>query len=531
MAIHIQEPPDAKPERISRLITRIDEGEIKIPEFQRNYIWKEYQLLELLDSIYNGYPIGSLLFWQTSEQLTTERNLGNFDLPDTPEKYPRNYVLDGQQRLVTIYGVLQWSGDPKEDNIFNISFDLQSKKFFHTIYPPFPTHIAMNILFDTRRFRAFQNTLPVLQNGQEYLDSTDVLLETFREYSIPVVTVTEASVENIASIFERINSTGTKLTVYDLMVAATWSSKFDLREKIEDSLEDLIDKDYRDISPVSVLQILAAHIDNSAKRQTVLELRKHPSDELTAKMADVSEALKRAVDFLITEVYAKSSDFLPYERQLVALAYVYTKIRMPHQNQINNLRRWFWRTSFSERYRRGGEGLFDDDLTNVVASLDNPAVLDRFGKPPASDDIKRTEFRSASAFSNAFVDLLASYHPRNFVNGTRIDTGKALSKYNRKEFHHIFPQAYLTKHGIPKSKINSVANICMLSADQNKIIGDKAPSIYVTEMQKTHADQFDDVLTSNLIPPEAAPYLFADDFEGFLETRSQHIARVIFGHT
>lgn len=103
MAIHIQNPPEAKPERVSRLVTRIEQGDIKLPVFQRKFVWKPAQILELLDSIYRGYPIGSLLFWLSSEPLATERDLGDFNLPPTPDKYPRNYVLDGQQRLATIY--------------------------------------------------------------------------------------------------------------------------------------------------------------------------------------------------------------------------------------------------------------------------------------------------------------------------------------------------------------------------------------------------------------------------------------------
>jgi Protein of unknown function DUF262 len=192
--------------------------------------------------------------------LATERNLGNFELPPTPLKYPRNYVLDGQQRLATIYGVLRWEGRPEDEHIFNVSFDLEKQSFVPTRSPAPPTHIPMNVIFDTKKFRLFQTNLLTRSDGPTLIDATDVLSETFREYAIPVVTVTEATVEHVSSIFERINNTGTKLTVYDLMVAATWTETFDLREHVEKTLTELDRKDYGDISPVAILQVLGVFV-------------------------------------------------------------------------------------------------------------------------------------------------------------------------------------------------------------------------------------------------------------------------------
>lgn len=527
MAIHIKNPPEAKPERISRLITRIEQGDIKVPVFQRTFVWKQAQIIDLLDSIYRGYPIGSLLFWLSSFPLATERDLGDFKLPSTPGKYPRNYILDGQQRLTTIYGVLTWKGLPEEDSIYNVSFDLMRKVFVSTPDPPQPTFLPMNILFDTRRFREFQNSLLHRPDGQQLLDESDVLSETFREYAIPVVTVTEATVEHVSSIFERINSTGTKLTVYDLMIAATWSENFDLRYQVDTALDELRRKDFADISPVALLQVLAAYTDDSAKKETILNLRHKDAGELAVKMGEIREALKRAVDFLINQVNVKSSDFLPYERQLVALTFVFAKQKRLSSNDVSVLSKWFWLTSFSERYRRGGEGLFDDDLVAVIESMKDLSQLFRFGKVPTSRDIITAEFRRNSALSNAFVALLASHSPRNLWDGSVIDTSTALSSYNRKEFHHIFPQAFLRKAGVSKAKINSLANIAMLSADQNKLIGDKAPSDYFSNIKERHANQWLAVLQSNLIPETAVIHLENNDYDKFLITRSEYLISTI----
>lgn len=526
MAIHIKVPPEAKPERISRLVTRIDSGDVKVPVFQRRYVWKTDKVLALLDSIYRGYPIGSLLFWLTQDKLATERDLGDFNLPATPEKYPRNYVLDGQQRLATIYGVLSWKGNPADDHVFNVSFDLEGDgKFIRSVTPAAPTHIPMNLLFDTTRFRGFQIALLQRPDADALIKRTETLSETFREYSVPVVTVTEPSVEDVSKIFERINNSATKLTVVDLMVAATWCEQFDLRAEIQGVMSGLSKKDFGKVYPVGILQVLSAMSADGASRRAITALRNQTPDQLKKAMKRVREALKRAVDFLVNEVHVKSSDFLPYEKQLVVLGFAFAQRRKPSPHDVGVLRQWFWRTAYSERYRRGGEGLFDEDLAAVIEAFTDGSVLDRFSDEAISDAVFRTEFRKGSALTHAFVATLAMQGPRNLLDGSSIDTARSLSSFNRKEFHHIFPQAFLRGMGVTKARSNVLANICMLNSGQNKGVSDERPSVYVARLRTSHGAKFQSVLDSNLIPKDAVPALLADNFDEFVRIRSAYLAK------
>jgi hypothetical protein len=120
--------PQPTAQRISALIQRINDGDIKIPTFQRRQVWHVRQVIDLLDSINRGYPIGSLLFWNTHSQLHAERNIGGFALPETREGYPRNYVLDGQQRLTTLYAALTRPATSLEDRL-SVVYDLEEEKF------------------------------------------------------------------------------------------------------------------------------------------------------------------------------------------------------------------------------------------------------------------------------------------------------------------------------------------------------------------------------------------------------------------
>jgi hypothetical protein len=526
MAITIANPPEAKPERISRLITRIEGGDIKIPKFQRGFIWTREQILDLLDSIYRGYPIGSLLLWLTNEKLARERNIGGFHLPDTPEEYPTNYILDGQQRITTIYGVLRGTATGTSSDL-NVYFDLNEKQFLHPVDTPTRTQMPMNILFRTRQFRQFQQFLASLEDGDALVEESDRVSETFREYAVPVITVTEADTTQVSRIFERINSTGTKLTVFDLMVAATWSEDFDLNDHVDQIVTELEEKDFGELDKVTILRALSTCAHTSAKRDSILRLRKLSRAELASEMENTKEALRKAVDFLSTEVSVISDAFLPYERQLVLLAFVMSQSHDVDPAAVDILRRWFWRTSFSERYRRGGEGLFDTDLEVTVAALSNPDKLPHFGREVDADQFITTEFRKTSAFSNAFVALLASRSPKNLTNGATIDIGTALSAYNRKEFHHIFPQAYLKSRAISRQRINSIANICMLSSEQNKAISDKEPAGYFAQVKHKLGDNLEAVLASNLIPSAAVPLIENNDYDGFLQTRASHLAETV----
>ena len=124
---------DPKPEvlRIEELIVNVKSGDIKLPKFQRPFVWKKEDILALLDSIYNRYPIGSILLWLTKEKLASERRIGDLEINERPDEYPTNYLLDGQQRLSTLCGALYWNGnDPK--SMWNISFDLDKEIFVYT---------------------------------------------------------------------------------------------------------------------------------------------------------------------------------------------------------------------------------------------------------------------------------------------------------------------------------------------------------------------------------------------------------------
>ena len=522
--------PKLNPERIAALIQNIDSGFIKLPTFQRPQVWKIGQVIDFLDSIKNGYPIGSLLFWLTQMKLGFERNIGGFQVPDTPEKHPRNYVLDGQQRLSALYAVL--SHHPEFlDERFKVIYDLEQREFVRYKEESPTLHLPLNILYDTKQFLRFQAQLESIQGGDALIEEANRLWETFHDYVVPIVTVPDASIETVGTIFERINSRGTRLTIFDLMVAATWQlideEEFNLRERVDSVLDHLAEKDFGGIEDTSVLRALSVVTNDSAKKESILSLRDLTKSDLQVNLEKTRSALARAVDFLVTEVTVPSSDFLPYERQIILLAYLMSKKPSLTTEEFGVLRRWFWRTSFAERYRRGGEGLFDEDLQYALKALSDDTVLSRFGSIPDANFFIDSQFRKGAAAAHAFAALLASQGPRNITNGAAIDIGLSLSQYNRKEFHHLFPRAYLKSQSVDKDLINSLANICLLTASENKKIGSASPSSYVVQIRENLGADFEAVMQSNLIPAECIDLMLADDYPGFLETRAEFLRQFV----
>ena len=190
---------------ISSLNEDIRRGEVKIPQFQRPFVWTEGQAIDLLDSFASHYPIGSLLLWKTPSKLATERNIGDFLLPETDDLTPTDYVLDGQQRLTVIYSCL---GAAHEDGGFAAAYDLEKEEFVK-LSEKFAIHIfPIRWVFDTTKLLDFRTGLRAHPQYADLNKRFDIVYGALTNYQIPVVTLKDLTVEEVCPIFERINSSG-----------------------------------------------------------------------------------------------------------------------------------------------------------------------------------------------------------------------------------------------------------------------------------------------------------------------------------
>ena len=512
--------------KIDKLLNRIGEGDIKIPAFQRGFVWNQEQVLDLIDSIYNDYPIGSILLWNSLERLNSTRNIGGFLIPDREPQYPVNYVLDGQQRLSAIYATFcndraeapennQYDINPK---IFDIYFDLLEKNFLskEDIIVDHP-NIKMSSLFDIEKF--FEE----IENIDSKLKKAACELQSkFQNYEISIITTNKRTKEEVGIIFERINNTGTRLSTLDLMIAWTWSTDFHLREEIDEILEILDRKGFGDTSEKIILQCLSGIIKKTTKTKDILGLS---PESVRSNISILKESLEKTIDFLSTELNILSRDFLPHSHQIVPLSFFFSKLNSLSREQSKIIKQWFWKTSFSKRYSGSTDMKMNDDIAFFDNVLDSDYKdISKYSYSIDEINIIDQRFSKANPFTRAFLLLLSQKEPLNLVNGNKIDLGIALSKYNLKEYHHIFPRSYLKKKGIEAPRINSICNFCFLPAESNKKISNYAPSDYIFSI--VPSDDYSEILNSNLMPLKKEMYE-KNQYDSFLSQRAKIILQYL----
>ena len=258
-----------------------------------------------------------------------------------------------------------------------------------------------------------------------------------------------------------------------------------------------------------------------------MTLRKLDKRQMRKLITSTKDALLKTIDVLATEFKIYSWDFLSYEAIVVITCYVYAKSGHLTSDQLQRIRQWFWRSAFGERYKVGGESFVSNDIRTVfdfVVSAKGSASS--FGNPPTAKEWMDIGFRSNVSRSRAYILALASKHPRNLTNGAYIDPAMALSSYNKKQFHHVFPRAHLRRIGAETSD-NLVINICMIAALGNKEISDFDPNKYLPALAKKLAKDADDVFTSNLLMRPTSFDYASTTYDAFLEARAKIVTDFI----
>lgn len=516
--------PQPSVDRIDDLAKRILTGDIYLPKFQREFVWEKRQILDLLDSVARNYPIGSVLLWQSKQELRSENRIADLEIALPRPEYPVNYLLDGQQRLSSICGALYWNGS-NADSPWNIAYDLRTKTFHHlNAIEELAQHMMrLNKLPNPSAF--FLQVASLEASKQvELVANARSLFDRFKDYKVATVTLGDMSLADVAPIFERINSTGTRLTIVDLMRAATWSPDFDLVDSIDGIRDALAAKEFDGIERKAILRIVSAAIGGAFTAESIDDLRKSSSDNLKIAVAATEQCLKRAVDFLSTHIKIPSASVVPYTNQIVVLAEILRRLPGPDAAQWAAIERWFWRTGISGYFGGWNSGMMASDLAaviNFVAGKTND--LDIPIQAPGSKIWESRSFRLNSAHSKILGLILAYQRPRDLLTGISIDTNRALAWQNSKEFHHFFPQAFLKAKGVSVTKASALSNIIFLSSASNKAISDRAPSDYLKELLEKHGDDARNWLESNLVNATALDAALRDDYDAFLDARSRTI--------
>ena len=541
------EQTDTTSMNLTGIICELKNGSIRIPDFQRDYIWTPDQVLELLDTIWNGYPIGSILLWKTNMCLK-ELDPLNLKLKEFPEEYEKLYLLDGQQRLVTLYGVLHGNLElgKKKKIKYRVYFDLKKKEF--NIYKRedidnrkeldpkiedwfLPLEELITINYQTRATSQNNELITKYSIYPDLLNAYVDLFLRFNSLSFPAITNGQ-DLAIATKIFERLNNTGSPLNIVDLMVASTYKPDFNLREEIKEVLEELDSKNFGFPEKI-ILQCASACSVKGIKKDDIVNSSPYIEDNWINSI----KSLRLAINFLKKHCAVQNSRFIPNTTLIIPLTYFFYKkpTLQLSQDLIKRLKRFFWLGIFSERYVQSQDTKIEKDIKDIETLLsDNTADVFNHFVDISWEDIKFTDLSFASSFSSAVMCFLASKEPLEFKNNEVVDLGLTFGEENQKELHHIFPKNFLKKKLLENSRynktikpfINSVANISLISRVTNRSIWDKAPSIYFDEFKKQNSD-INKSLQSHLIDDLESFGILNDEYELFVDKRAKKISEEI----
>lgn len=528
--------PQNQPQKYQHLFTSIDTGLIKIPKFQREFVWNKDQTAKLIDSIIKGFPIGTFIYWKTREELRHVKEIGNAKLPSIPKGDAANYVLDGQQRITSLYAVrkgLIIDRDGKETDYKDISINL-------ALDPDDDEQVvSVDPLEDTPSISVYKLLNASLTEFMEDYDKRQLKkIETYQSrltgYDFPVIVIEDYPIDIACEVFTRINTGGTELTLFEIMVAKTFDidRDFDLAREYDwlinnnGAAKDLEDAGFETIPASTVLQCIAAHLSQEVRRRDILKLNK---DDFIESWQDVKSGIFSAVDYIRTHLRVPVSRLLPYNALLVPFTYFFIRNggRAPSTLQNKLLIQYFWWASLSTRFSSAVESKIAVDLKRMDDILDE--------RPPSyrgeevnltPDDLKWYWFSTGDAFCKAILCLYAYFQPRSFASDALVTIDNSWLKVaTSKNYHHFFPKSYLRKEGYRDWEANSILNITIVDDYLNKrTVRAKAPSVYMKQFAKRNSD-LDSTMKTHLVSNINSYGIWKNDYERFIEKRGQYVLK------
>jgi hypothetical protein len=517
--------PEPQTRTFSSLISEIEKGQIKIPQFQRDFVWTIQKSAGLVDSIIKGYPIGTFIFWKTKERLRSVRNIGNQILPDPEPGESVDYVLDGQQRLTSLYACLKGVSIKKEDNkkvddFSKIYINLESdedKKIVSTEIDEEKVDCHISILDLLTGDFTVLASYPI-----EYHEKLKLYKNRIESYQYPIIQVKEAPIDIATEIFTRINVGGKPLSLFEIMVAKTFSHEkdFDLSERFEQLIDNLKPHDYETLSDATVLQVVSIIISKECNRQVILKLDKIKFIDTWDRAVD---SIERSVEYFKSYYRIPVSQLLPYNALIVPFSYFFFHHKdKPTGDKQKYLQDFFWRCSLSGRYSSSVESKLTQDIKRIDTILE--------GKLPTYDwsidsskefIIKNGWFSAGRSYIKAILCIYAYHQPKSFNDNSLVNISNYwLKQANSKNYHHFFPTAYLKKQGEEEQYINHILNITIVDDFLNKReIGAKAPSKYMKQFKKINPE-IESSMKSHLINDLDSFGVWEDDYKSFFENRA-----------
>jgi len=510
------------------LLTDIERGQVKIPQFQRDFVWTMQKSAALLDSIVKGYPVGTFIFWSTKDRLRSVRDLGNATLPEPKDGETVSFVLDAQQRLTSLYaslrGIKVERGSGKIDDFAEMFINLEAGEDDQIVLT------EVSELPDGTWIRLRDLIHGGLQQLAAYPQNYHARLEEYRRriesYDFSIILVKDVPIDVATEIFTRINVGGKPLSVFEIMVAKTYDETrdFDLSQKFDELVAKLEPFDYETISDATLLQLVSLILTKDCKKQTILKLGK---TEFIENWPRAIDAFERAVEFFRNSYRIPVSQLLPYNTLLVPFAYFFFHHPdKPSAEQRPLLEDFFWRCSLGGRYSSSVESKLAQDARRIDLILADKSPDYDWAIDISPDFLLENGWFNAGRSSIKAILCLYAYHqPTSFNDNSLVSIRNYwLKQANSKNYHHFFPRAYLGKKGIEEWKINNILNITIVDDYLNKReIRAKPPATYMKAFKKSNK-ALSQTMKSHLIGDLDDFGVWENDYETFLAARAELVS-------
>ena len=559
-------------------------GRVQLPDFQRGYKWEDERIRQLLVTVLRGHPLGVVMLLKTgNDQIRFKpRSVEGTSVPKG--SVPDWLLLDGQQRLTSLTQALTGDGivetmdsrgkrmtrryyldldvalqgeDRIDEAVLSVPGDGVERENFgrdvvrdlssperereHRLFP-------LRLLFELLDASSWLNDLGDRELMGRFL--ADILTPASR-YSIPAIELdTSTSKSAVATVFEKVNTGGLPLNVFELLTATFAGDKSYFDEHGTDFRlsEDWIETERRFVDhPVlgglestdflQAVTLLTTRNRNrayegprppavSAKREDVLKLT---LAEYLQWVDPLREAFVWAANFL-ADRHIFDTRFLPYPKQLVPLAAIRAvmgkdaDLRGPRERLV----RWFWCGILGELYGSAIETRFVRDLTQVPRwamnepEAETPNTVNEATFVESRLHSLRT--RNAAAYKGIYA-LLLDNEARDWMEDKALDKVQYVDL--AVDIHHIFPQKWCFDHEIDDERRESIVNKTAISATTNRTIGGVAPSSYLAGIEskaQITATQLDDLLETHLVSPSG---LRTDDFDAFFAQRREDLCQLV----
>lgn len=573
---------DSTKRNLYEILKDVNSGKIQLPDFQRGWVWDDDRIKGIIASVAKSFPIGAVMLLETGNEnirFKTKPVEGVLGLNGTK---PEMLILDGQQRITSLYQAIMTNRVVNTRNskgyeikrwyyidmvkALDTDSDLEEAIFSINENKIITENIGRDIILDLsteeNEFKNLMYPVSMVNNYDEwrtkFIEYWDYdrdkikfwnefekkIIKGFNGYNLPVIVMKkENTKEAVCQVFEKVNTGGVSLTVFELLTASFASDGFDLKADWEDIKNKF--KPYKILNKTSNTDIIQAITLYSTFNKRLAAITSGLTENIPSVSAKRKEMLNLTLsEYLkyrdeIVEGFIKSSKILvenhifnsrdlPYSTQLVPMAAILAKLgdKIDNVGNKNKLMRWFWCGVFGELYGSANETRYALDMIQVTDWIENnaeePKTIYDANFSPSRLNTLRT--RNSAAYKGVYA-LMMDENTKDWLSATKIDFITYFSESI--DIHHIFPVAWCEKNNIPRNDYDCIINKTPLSGRTNRIVRGDAPSKYLERLKKRAGvsdSEFNDILRSHLVSPD---YMYKDDFYGFFNNRKEQILQRI----